>query len=134
WCNNSRGTLSISTSPPTLEPSSLGAFPLKRPSRRRRGLGRRGWAAAGMVVLVVLVGVGAFLAYQNTLPTTVTTNIKSGQKNIPTDGSFAFTFSRSVSPDVLKAAFSITPATDGELYAVSARRSTHGRRRSRWPS
>ncbi|TMD97099.1 MAG: DUF3048 domain-containing protein [Chloroflexi bacterium] len=72
-----------------------------------------------MVVLVVLVGVGAFLAYQNTLPTTVTTNIKSGQKNIPTDGSFAFTFSRSVSPDVLKAAFSITPATDGELYAVS---------------
>ena len=49
----------------------------------------------------------------------MTTNIKSGQKNIPTDGSFAFTFSRSVSPDVLKAAFSITPATDGELYAVS---------------
>ena len=62
---------------------------------------------------------GAFLAYENTLPTTVTTNIKDGQKDIPTDGSFVLNFSRSVSLDVVKAAFSITPATDGDLYAVS---------------
>ena len=72
-----------------------------------------------MVVLVLVIGAGAFLWYQNSLPTTVTTNIKSGQKDVPTDGSFVFTFSRSVSPDAVKAAFSITPATDGELYAVT---------------
>jgi DUF3048 family protein/Big-like domain-containing protein len=97
----------------------MGAIPQRRPARRRRGIGRRAWAAAGMVVLVILVGVGAFLAYQNTLPTTLTTNIKNGQKDVPTDGSFVFTFSRSVAPEAVKAAFSISPATDGELYAVS---------------
>ena len=42
-----------------------------------------------MALLVVLVGVGAFLAYQNTLPTTVATNIKDGQKDVPADGSTA---------------------------------------------
>jgi len=109
----------MSTSQPSLEPTSLGAFPQRRPARRARGIGRRAAAAAGMVVLVLLVGAGAFLWYQNSLPTTVTTNVKSGQKDVPTDGSFVFTFSRSVSPDAMKAAFSITPATDGELYAVT---------------
>jgi hypothetical protein len=62
---------------------------------------------------------GAFLAYENTLPTTITTNVKDGQKDVPTDGSFVLSFSRSVSPDVVKSAFSITPETDGNLYAVS---------------
>src|SRR2546429_983260 len=72
-----------------------------------------------MVVLVILVGVGAFLAYENTLPTTVSANVKNGQKDVPTDGSFVFTFSRSVSIDAVKAAFSITPATDGTVTSVS---------------
>ncbi len=72
-----------------------------------------------MVVLVLLIGAGAFLWYQSTLPTTVTTNIKTGQKDVPTDGSFVLTFSRSVSPDAVKAAFSVSPATDGELYSVT---------------
>ena len=71
-----------------------------------------------MVVLVVLVGVGAFLAYQNTLPTSVTTNIKNGQKDVPTDGSFSLAFSRSVSLQVVEAAFSIDPATDGSITSV----------------
>ena len=75
--------------------------------------------AAGMVVLVILVGVGAFLAYENTLPTTVTTNVKNGQKDVPTDGSFVFNFSRSVSVDALRSAVSITPATDGTITQVS---------------
>jgi DUF3048 family protein/Big-like domain-containing protein len=72
-----------------------------------------------MVLLVVLVGVGAFLAYQNTLPTTVTTNLKNGQKDVPTDGSFALTFSRSVSLAVLEAAFSIQPSVDGSITSVA---------------
>ena len=72
-----------------------------------------------MVLLVVLIGVGAYLAYQNTLPTTVATNVKNGQKDVPTDGSFVLTFSRSVSRDVVQAAFSITPSTDGAITSVS---------------
>ena len=72
-----------------------------------------------MVVLVVLVGVGAFLAYENTLPTTVAANVKSGQKDIPTDSDFILAFSRSVSVEAVKSAFTITPATDGTITAVS---------------
>ena len=72
-----------------------------------------------MVVLVVLVGVGAFLAYENTLPTTVTANVKTGQKDVPTDGSIVMSFSRSVSTEALRAAFDITPTTDGGFTALS---------------
>jgi len=72
-----------------------------------------------MVLLVVLVGAGAFLAYENTLPTTLNTNIKNGQKDIPTDGSFVFKFSRSVSIDALRSAVSLNPTEDGEVTAVS---------------
>jgi len=73
----------------------------------------------GMVLLVLLVGAGAFLAYENTLPTTVASNVKSGQKDLPTDSSFLMTFSRSVSIEAVRQAFSITPATDGAINAVS---------------
>ena len=72
-----------------------------------------------MVVLVVLIGVGAFLAYENTLPTTLAANIKNGQKDVPTDGSLILSFSRSVSADTVRAAFSIDPATDGTISSVS---------------
>ena len=72
-----------------------------------------------MALLVVLVGVGAFLAYQNTLPTTVATNIKDGQKDVPADGSFLFKFSRSIAIDALKSAMTVTPVTDGGVSAVS---------------
>ena len=72
-----------------------------------------------MVLLVVLVGAGAFLAYENTLPTTLNTNIKNGQKDIPTDGSFVFKFSRSVSIDALRSALSLNPTADGAVTAVS---------------
>ena len=72
-----------------------------------------------MVVVVVLVGVGAFLAYENTLPTTVTANVKTGQKDVPTDGSFVMSFSRSISPEALRAAFDITPTTDGSFTALA---------------
>ncbi|HSS62565.1 MAG TPA: DUF3048 domain-containing protein [Candidatus Limnocylindrales bacterium] len=72
-----------------------------------------------MVLLVVLVGVGSFLAYENTLPTTVSTNVKDGQEDVPTDAAFALDFSRSVSINAVKAAFSIAPTTDGTISAVS---------------
>ena len=81
--------------------------------------GRRALAATGIAVVVLVAGAGAYLAYENTLPTTVTTNIKNGQKDVPTDGSFVLTFSRSVAPNAVKAAFSVTPATDGELFALT---------------
>jgi hypothetical protein len=76
-------------------------------------------AAVGTALVVVLAGVGAYLAYENTLPTTVMTNIKDGQKDVPTDASFVLEFSRAVSADSVAAAFSVTPATDGEIDEVS---------------
>ncbi|HET7339702.1 MAG TPA: DUF3048 domain-containing protein [Candidatus Dormibacteraeota bacterium] len=72
-----------------------------------------------MVVLVLLLSAGAYLAYENTLPTTVTSNVKTGEKDVPTDGAFMINFSRSVSIDAVRAAFTITPATDGTITSVS---------------
>ena len=72
-----------------------------------------------MVVLVVLVGVGAFLAYENTLPTTVTANVKNGQNDVPTDGSFVMSFSRPVPIESLRTAFDITPTVDGSITSLS---------------
>jgi hypothetical protein len=75
--------------------------------------------AIGLAILVVLVGFGAFLAYDNTLPTTVSTNFKNGQKDVPTDGRFLLKFSRSVASAEVEQAFSIAPATEGAIIAVS---------------
>lgn len=72
-----------------------------------------------MVLLVLLLSAGSYLAYENTLPTTVAANIKSGAKDVPTDGAFILKFSRSVSIQAVRAAFSVTPATAGEITAVS---------------
>ena len=58
-------------------------------------------------------------AYENTLPTSVTANVRDGQKDVPTDGSILLTFSRPVSLDILRAAITITPSTDGQLSAIS---------------
>jgi DUF3048 family protein/Big-like domain-containing protein len=111
--------LSISTSPPELRPTSLGAYRLRRPPPRRIRVGRRGIIAAILALLILLAGSAALFAYENTLPTTVTANVRNGQKDVPTDGSFLISFSRSVSLPVLEAAFSIAPATDGELAEIS---------------
>ncbi|MGH7764448.1 MAG: DUF3048 domain-containing protein [Candidatus Dormibacteraceae bacterium] len=75
--------------------------------------------AVGLTLLVLLVSVGAYLAYLNTLPTTVTSNFKSGQKDVPTDGRVLLDFSRPVAIAAVKAAFSITPATDGSIMPIS---------------
>jgi hypothetical protein len=79
--------------------------------------------AVGLAMLVVLVGVGSYLAYENTLPTTVATNLKAGQKDVPTDGSFLLNFSRPVSIAAVRAAFSISPTTDGGITEVSGQNS-----------
>ena len=71
------------------------------------------------MVLVLLVGAGAYLAYQNTLPTTTAASVKNGQKDVPTDGSFVLTFSRPVPIAALEAALSVVPATDGKITSVS---------------
>jgi len=86
---------------------------------RRRGFGRRGWIALGAAVAVVIAGVGAFLAYENTLPTTLTTNYANGQKDVPADGKILLKFSRSVSIDAVKKAFSISPPVLGAIASVS---------------
>jgi hypothetical protein len=112
--------LSISTSLPELEPASPPpAYPLRRPARRRRRSGARIAIAIGLSLLVVLVGMGSYLAYENTLPTTVVTNFKNGQKNVPTDGRFLITYSRQVAMAAVQAAFSISPTTDGNIISVS---------------
>ena len=80
---------------------------------------RRTLIAIGLAILVVLVGVGAYLAYENTLPTTVATNYKNGQKDVPTDGRISLTFSRSVATAAVQSAFSISPGVDGTIAPVS---------------
>ena len=73
------------------------------------------------MIVVVLTGIGAFLAYENTLPTTLATNFTNGQKDVPTDGRVLLTFSRPVTQSAVEAAFSITPTTDGAISSVSGR-------------
>ena len=67
----------------------------------------------------MLVGVGAYLAYENTLPTTLVTNFKNGQKDVPTDSRILLTFSRPVSFAAVQAAFSISPTPEGTLTEIS---------------
>ena len=72
----------------------------------------------GLVVVVLLTGIGAFLFYENTLPTTFTTNFKTGQKDVPTDGRILLSFSRPVSLAAVQAAFSISPGTVGAITSL----------------
>jgi hypothetical protein len=110
--------LSIPTLQTEPEPNSVATAPPRRIPRRRRGFGRRGWTAVGLTALVILVSVGAYVAYQNTLPTTLATNYRNGQKDVPTDSRVTLSFSRSVSLAAVTAAFSISPAVDGRIEAA----------------
>lgn len=74
--------------------------------------------AVGLVIVVLLVGMGAFLFYENTLPTTLTTNFKTGQKDVPTDSRILLTFSRPVTLAAVQAAFSIQPGADGVIASM----------------
>jgi hypothetical protein len=70
-------------------------------------------------VVFVLASAGAYMAYENTLPTTLSTNIQNGEKDVPIYGRILFTFSRPVAQAAVQAAFSITPAVEGTLTSVS---------------
>jgi len=103
---------------PETEPWAVAAAARRR-NRRRRRIAIRGWVALGALVAVALTAGGGVLAYENTLPTSVDLNLKSGVKDVPVYSHLVLTFSRSVAPSALGAAFSITPATDGTLTARS---------------
>ncbi|GAC1505108.1 MAG: hypothetical protein NVS1B3_02860 [Candidatus Dormibacteraceae bacterium] len=109
----------MSTSLPQVEPASPTANDYRRRSRNRLRFSRRGWIAAGLAILVVLIGAGAYLAYDNTLPTKFETNFKNGQKDVPADGRVLLSFSRPVALSTVEAAFAISPATDGAITAIS---------------
>ena len=100
------------------EPWAAAARARRRPQRTRR-IAIRGWIALGALVAVALTAGGGFLAYENTLPTSVGLNLKNGVKDVPVYSHLVFTFSRPVALSVLGPAFSITPATDGTLTAAS---------------
>lgn len=72
-----------------------------------------------LALLILLAATAGLFAYENTLPTSVSANVRDGQKDVPTDGSILITFSRPVSLAVVRAAITITPATDGEVTAIS---------------
>jgi Protein of unknown function (DUF3048) N-terminal domain/Protein of unknown function (DUF3048) C-terminal domain/Bacterial Ig-like domain len=95
------------------------AAPARRRHQRRRRIAIRGWIALGALVAVALTAGGGVLAYENTLPTSVGLNFKSGVKDVPVYSHLVFTFSRPVALSALGPALSIMPTTDGTLTAAS---------------
>ena len=100
-----------------IEHTSLPAATLRRP--RKTGFPRRGWIALGAVVAVLFTAAGGFIAYANTLPTSVSFSIKDGETEVPTNTPLLFRFTRPVALSTLQAALTVTPSTDGTLTAVS---------------
>jgi DUF3048 family protein/Big-like domain-containing protein len=111
--------LSLPTSLQEIERTSWPA-PTPPSGRSRRTFRfRRGWIALGVVIALLFTSGGAYLAYLNTLPTSVALNISNGQKEVPTDSPLALTFNRAVTLQALEAHFAISPATEGSLVSTS---------------
>ncbi len=110
--------MSLYTSLQEIEPAASPTSTRRRSTRRTR-IGRRGWIALGAVVAILFSAAGAYLAYANSLPTSVTASVKDGQKDVPTDSRLSFKFSRPVALSTLRSAITITPAVGGILTAVS---------------
>jgi hypothetical protein len=100
-----------------IEHSSIPAAALRRP--RRTGRRRGSWIALGAALAVLFSAAGGFIVYANTLPTTVSLNVRDGEKDVPTDTGIVLTFSRPVALSAVQSALSVTPATDGALSAMS---------------
>jgi hypothetical protein len=99
-----------------LEHSSIPAAALRR--SRKSGFARRGWIALGIALAVLFSAAGGFIAYANTLPTSVSLNVRDTEKDVPTDGRLIFRFTRPVALTAFESALTISPATDGVLTAV----------------
>jgi len=110
--------LSLFTSLEKTEAASRPALTRRRSTRKTR-FGRRGWIAVGATVAVLFSAAGAYIAYNNSLPTTVAASVKDGQKDVPTDTRLVFKFSRPVALSVLRSAITMTPKTDGMLTSQS---------------
>ncbi len=95
------------------------APPSRKRNRRKRRAAGRAWIALGAAIALALTAGGGVLAFENAMPTSLGINLKSGEKDVPTYSRVVFTFSRPVALGVIASAFSITPATDGTLAAVS---------------
>ncbi len=99
-----------------MEHSSIPASALKRP--RTALFARRGWIALGIALAVLFSAAGGYIAYANTLPTSVTLNVKDGAKDVATDSQLVLRFTRPVALSTVKSALTITPSTDGTLTTV----------------
>jgi len=97
---------------PTLDPAK------KRRNGSRPGF-RRGWIALAVLFALACVSSGGFLAYQGSLPTSVTLNVSNGQKEVPNDFQLKLAFSRAVAPDTLATHLSVAPAIDARLVTDS---------------
>jgi len=96
------------------------AWPSLQPAKKRGGDGtrfrfRRGWVAVAILFAVACMSTGGFLAYQNTLPTSLALNVSNGAKEVPNDLQLKLSFSRSVTPDLVATHLAVTPATDAKL-------------------
>ncbi|HXC78296.1 MAG TPA: DUF3048 domain-containing protein [Candidatus Acidoferrum sp.] len=98
-------------------PTPLPAAALRRP--QRKGLAGRGWIPLAAAVAVLFSIAGGFVAYANTLPTSVTLNLSDGETNVATDAKLDFKFSRPVAMATVQSALKITPSLDGTLRSVS---------------
>lgn len=110
--------MSSPTSLNQTEPWAAAAFTRKR-TRRWRRIPRKGWIALGAVIAVLLTAGGGVLAFENTLPTSVALTPTNGAKDVPIYSRVLFTFSRPVALNAVAAAFSITPAIDGDMQEAS---------------
>jgi hypothetical protein len=99
-----------------IEHTSIPAAALRR--SRRTGLRRGSWIALGAALAVLFSAAGGFIVYANTLPTSVTLNIRDGQKDVATDSRLVLRFTRPVALSTVQSALSVAPATDGTLTAV----------------
>ncbi len=105
--------------PTSLQETEHHAWPAPPPAKKRSNGGRfrfrRGWVAIAVVFAVLCTAGGGYLAYQNTLPTSVSLNVTNGQKEVPTDFQLRLSFSRAVSADTLAQQLNVAPATDATL-------------------
>ncbi len=107
--------------PTSLQEIERPAWPAPPPVKRRTNGGRfrfrRGWVAVAVVFALICTAGGGFLAYQNSLPTSVALNVANGQKEVPNDFQLQLKFSRSVSADALAKQLTVSPVTDARLVA-----------------